>query len=81
MTEEAEQVYGYGSGQIDRRRAERRRALAQTIHNARNPGEKSEAQIQGFALERQFLFSDIRLNSAYAVPLLAFVVAGISILW
>lgn len=34
-----------------------------------------------FDLERQHLFADTRINAAYAVPLLALIVAAISVLW
>ncbi|MDN3719034.1 hypothetical protein QW131_06935 [Roseibium salinum] len=32
-------------------------------------------------MERRHLFADTRINAAYAVPLLALIVAAISVLW
>ncbi|WP_428687395.1 sensor histidine kinase [Roseibium sp.] len=66
---------------INEDRAMRRREMARTMKNVRSRLGAPENNHTTFDLERQHLFADTRINAAYAVPLLALIVAAISILW
>lgn len=66
---------------INRRRATRRRELARTIRDVRgNIGSKDTSETD-YELERRHLFAETRLSAAFAVPMLALIVAAISTLW
>ncbi|MTI42058.1 two-component system cell cycle sensor histidine kinase PleC [Roseibium hamelinense] len=66
---------------INRQRAERRREMARTIKDMRGSIANLDPKRSNFEQERQHLFADTRLSAAYAVPMLALIVAAISILW
>lgn len=66
---------------INRKRAVRRRELARTITDIRSRIGQTGSLHNDFELERQHLFADNRISSAYAVPMLAMIVAAISNLW
>ncbi|MEP3667714.1 MAG: HAMP domain-containing sensor histidine kinase [Roseibium sp.] len=66
---------------INRRRAMRRREVARTVRDVRTRIGSNDSLPNDFELERQHLFADTRLNSAFAVPMLALIVAAISSLW
>ncbi|WP_298957695.1 HAMP domain-containing sensor histidine kinase [uncultured Roseibium sp.] len=66
---------------INQQRAKRRRELARTMNNVRSKLGTPTGLHTTFDLERQHLFADTRINAAYAVPLLALIVAAISVLW
>ncbi len=66
---------------INQERAERRREMARTMQDVRSRLGTPAGRHTSFDLERQHLFADTRINAAYAVPLLALIVAAISALW
>ncbi|MEM9634758.1 MAG: HAMP domain-containing sensor histidine kinase [Pseudomonadota bacterium] len=66
---------------INRQRAIRRREMVRFARDARSRLGTPENRYSTFDLERQHLFADTRINAAYAVPLLALIVAVISLLW
>jgi len=66
---------------INEQRAMRRREMARTMKDVRSRLGTPEYRHTTFDLERQHLFADTRINAAYAVPLLALIVAAISVLW
>ncbi len=55
--------------------------MARAVKNVRSRLGAPQGNLTTFHLERQHLFADTRINAAYAVPLLALIVAAISILW
>ncbi len=66
---------------INRQRAIRRREVARTVRDVRSRIGSKDNLHNDFELERQHLFADTRMNSAFAVPMLALIVAAISSLW
>jgi two-component system, cell cycle sensor histidine kinase PleC len=66
---------------INRKRAIRRREVARTIRDVRSRIGSNDNPQNDFELERQHLFADTRRNSAFAVPMLAVIIAAISSLW
>jgi two-component system cell cycle sensor histidine kinase PleC len=66
---------------INEQRAQRRREMARSVKDARSRLGAPQGRHTTFDLERQHLFADTRINAAYAVPLLALIVAAISVLW
>lgn len=66
---------------INEQRAFRRREMARSARDVRSRLGAPESRHTTFDLERQHLFADTRINAAYAVPLLALIVAAISVLW
>ncbi|WP_417684425.1 sensor histidine kinase [Roseibium sp.] len=70
-----------GKTEINRQRAIRRREVARTVRDVRSRIGSKDASMNDFELERQHLFADTRMNSAFAVPMLALIVAAISSLW
>ncbi|MEJ8474099.1 sensor histidine kinase [Roseibium algae] len=66
---------------INRKRAIRRREVARTIRDVRSRIGSKEGIQNDFEQERQHLFADTRINSAFAVPILLLIVAAISSLW
>ncbi|GAA0782179.1 HAMP domain-containing histidine kinase [Roseibium denhamense] len=66
---------------INEDRARRRREMARSVKDVHSRLGAPENQRTTFDLERQHLFADTRLNAAYAAPLLALIVAAISVLW
>ncbi|GAB4511344.1 MAG: HAMP domain-containing sensor histidine kinase [Roseibium sp.] len=66
---------------INEQRAIRRRQMARSAKGVRSRLGAPEHRHTTFDLERQHLFADTRINAAYAVPLLALIVAAISVLW
>lgn len=66
---------------INEQRALRRREMARSARDVRSRLGAPESRNTTFDLERQHLFADTRINAAYAVPLLALIVAAISVLW
>ncbi|WP_417667089.1 sensor histidine kinase [Roseibium sp.] len=67
--------------EINRQRAQRRREVARTVRDVRTRIGSKDNLPNDFELERQHLFADTRINSAFAVPMLALIVAAISSLW
>lgn len=66
---------------FNRRRAMRRRELAQTIRDFRGSMGTRDGLQSKFEGERRHLFADTRLSAAFAVPMLALIVAAISTMW
>ncbi|TYC63244.1 HAMP domain-containing histidine kinase [Rhodobacterales bacterium] len=66
---------------INQQRAIRRREMARSVKDVRSRLGTPANQHTSFDLERQHLFADTRINAAYAAPLLALIVAAISVLW
>jgi len=66
---------------INEQRALRRREMARSARDVRSRLGTPESRNTTFDLERQHLFADTRINAAYAGPLLALIVAAISVLW
>ncbi|TYC66036.1 HAMP domain-containing histidine kinase [Stappia sp. BW2] len=66
---------------INEQRAKRRREMARSVNDVRTRLGAPDNRYTTFDLERQHLFADTRINAAYAVPLLALIVAAISVLW
>ncbi len=66
---------------INEQRAIRRRAMARSARSVHSRLGAQDNRHTTFDLERQHLFADTRINAAYAVPLLALIVAAISVLW
>ena len=66
---------------INRNRAVRRREVARTVQDMRTRIGSKDAPAADFEFERQHLFADTRISSAFAMPLLALIVAAISSLW
>ncbi|MBN9670268.1 sensor histidine kinase [Roseibium aggregatum] len=66
---------------INRQRAIRRREMARSVKDVRSRLGAPRNRHTTFDLERQHLFADTRINAAFAVPLLALIVAAISVLW
>ncbi|NVK32927.1 MAG: HAMP domain-containing histidine kinase [Rhodobacteraceae bacterium] len=67
--------------EINRKRAIRRRELARTITHVRNRMGDKKSPLSDFQEERQRIFADTRLNSAFAVPILGMIVAAIASVW
>jgi len=59
----------------------RRRKVARTLHDVRSRRSRPDPSTTQYNLERLHLFADTRISAAYAVPMLALIVAGISTLW
>ncbi|GGB41791.1 two-component sensor histidine kinase [Roseibium aquae] len=70
-----------GRAVINRQRAMRRRKVAKTVHDSRARYSRPDTAAAQYTLERLHLFADTRISAAYAVPMLALIVAGISTLW
>jgi len=66
---------------INEQRAQRRREMARSVKDVRSRLGAPQSRHTTFDLERQHLFADTRINAAYAVPLLALIIAAISVLW
>jgi len=66
---------------INRRRAERRRQVARTVRDVRDRLAVTEGERRDFLPERLMLFSNARLSVGYAIPMLAMIIAGISVMW
>ena len=66
---------------IRKSRAARRREMARTMSDVRSRLGTQDIRQTTFEHERQHLFAGTRINAAYAVPLLAVVVALIAVLW
>lgn len=66
---------------INRQRAMRRREMARSVKDVRSRLGTPPNQHKTFEPERQHLFADTRINAAYAAPLLALIIATISVLW
>jgi two-component system, cell cycle sensor histidine kinase PleC len=66
---------------INKQRALRRRELARSKQGVRSRLGAPKKRRTTFDPERQHLFADTRINAAYAVPLLALIVAAISVFW
>jgi len=63
------------------KRAERRREVARTLKNVKLHLGAPDPTAAQFQIERLHLFADTRISAAYAVPMLALIIAGISTLW
>ncbi len=66
---------------FNRKRATRRREVARTIGSIRSALSAQDNTSGNFKLERRHLFASTRSSAALAVPMLALIVAAISILW
>lgn len=66
---------------INKQRAQRRREMARSAKGVRSRLGAPQSFRTTFDPERQHLFADTRINAAYAVPLLAMIVAAISVFW
>ena len=66
---------------FNRKRAQRRREVARTLKDVRQSLGGPDTTNAQFQIERLHLFADTRISAAYAVPMLALIIAGISTLW